>query len=245
MSVNSTLQIQRSAGQKALAVLLDPDKLDPTSLERIIRMVESCPVDYLLVGGSLMTSDRLDQVVRYAKKHSTKPVILFPGSINQVHGEADALLLLSVISGRNPELLIGQHVIAAPHIKALGLETVATGYLLVDTGRTTTAQYMSQTLPIPSNKPEIAAATALAGEMLGLQAMYLDGGSGAEHPVPPAMVNAVRKAVDVPVIVGGGIRSEDEAQAAWQAGADIVVIGTAFEEDPSLLFDVAAAPRNH
>ena len=179
-----------------------------------------------------MTTERLDAVVRYAKAHSSKPVVLFPGSVDQVHGEADALLLLSVISGRNPELLIGQHVVAAPRIKALGLETISTGYMLVDSGRTTTALYMSQTLPIPAHKPEIAAATALAGEMLGIQAMYLDGGSGAREPVPEAMIRAVRKAVNVPVIVGGGIRSEAAAQAAWDAGADVVVVGTAFEEDP-------------
>lgn len=245
MAVYPTLVQHHQRGHKALAVLLDPDKLDDTALERIVRFVEECPVDYLLVGGSLMTTERLDAVVRYAKAHSSKPVVLFPGSVAQVHGEADALLLLSVISGRNPELLIGQHVVAAPRIKALGLETISTGYMLVDSGRTTTALYMSQTLPIPAHKPEIAAATALAGEMLGMQAMYLDGGSGALEPVPEAMIRAVRKAVNVPVIVGGGIRSEAAAQAAWDAGADVVVVGTAFEEDPSLLFDIAAASRNH
>lgn len=242
MSVLDVIQNAKSKGHKALAILIDPDKVDD-QLDHILSCAQQCPVDYILVGGSLLTTDLLDAVLDRIKSKVSKPVILFPGSTDQVNGKADALLLLSVISGRNADLLIGQHVIAAPRIKALGLETIATGYMLIDSGRTTTALYMSQTLPIPRNKPEIAAATAMAGEMLGLQCMYLDGGSGAEHAVPSKMVAAVRKAVDLPIVVGGGIRSEEQALQAWNAGADVVVIGTAFEEQPTLLFDLATAPR--
>lgn len=242
MQVLDIIRNAKAQGHKALAILIDPDKVD-AQLDNILLCAEKCPVDYILVGGSLLTTDVLDTVLDRIKAQVSKPVILFPGSVDQVNGKADALLLLSVISGRNADLLIGQHVIAAPRIKALGLETIATGYMLIDSGRTTTALYMSQTLPIPRNKPEIAAATALAGSMLGLQAMYLDGGSGAEHAVPAAMVAAVRKAVDLPVIVGGGIRSEAAALSAWNAGADVVVVGTAFEEEPTLLFDMATARR--
>lgn len=244
MAIRSRIQHLRTAGKKALAVLLDPDKLDPAGTERICQLIRETRVDFVLVGGSLLTEDRFEQVVQQVKSAVCCPVILFPGSATQVHGAADALLLLSVISGRNPELLIGQHVLAAPRIKALALETLATGYMLVESGVATTALYVSQTTPLPRHKPEIAAATALAGEMLGLQLLYLDGGSGAKFPVPEATIQAVRANTSLPIIVGGGIRSEAEARAAWQAGADIVVIGTAFEEQPELLVELAGAARS-
>ncbi|MCB0813121.1 MAG: phosphoglycerol geranylgeranyltransferase [Flavobacteriales bacterium] len=179
--------------------------------------------------------------MKRVKDLSDRPVVLFPGSPAQLSGHADALLFLSLISGRNPELLIGHHVTSAPTVKALGLEAIPTGYLLVDGGRMTTAHYVSQTSPIPHDKPGIAAATALAGELLGLKAIYLDTGSGAPRTVAPDMVKAVRQAVDLPIIVGGGIRSTEQAQALCEAGADMLVVGTAFEEDPERVFALREA----
>ncbi len=197
--------------------------------------------DLILVGGSLLTADGFDQCVRRVKELSDRPVVLFPGSPGQLSSHADALLFLSLISGRNPELLIGHHVTAAPTVKALGLETIPTGYMLVDGGRTTTAHYVSQTSPIPHDKPGIAAATASAGELLGLRTIYMDTGSGAPRTVDPAMVEAVRCAVDLPIIVGGGIRTAEQARALCGAGADMLVVGTAFEEDPERVFALREA----
>jgi putative glycerol-1-phosphate prenyltransferase len=223
--------------KKALAVLLDPDKInDVQRLNQTLEMVEHSCADFIFVGGSLMVDNHFHEVVAHVKKSARVPVVLFPGSPSQISGEADALLLLSLISGRNADLLIGQHVQAAPLLRKLGLETISTGYMLIDCGRSTTANYISQTLPIPYHKPEIAAVTAIAGEMLGLKTIYLDGGSGAEKPVSSEMIAAVRQSVDLPLIVGGGIRDEHQLRAAYTAGADIAVVGTAFEEEPELLF---------
>lgn len=231
----------KASGQKGLAILLDPDKLGSSDgFDRLLASIEHSPADFIFVGGSLLVEDAFDEAVRAIKARASKPIVLFPGDVNQIHPQADALLLLSVISGRNADLLIGKHVTAAPRIKAMGLETISTGYMLVESGALTTALYVSQTMPIPRSKPEIAAATALAGEMLGMQAMYLDAGSGAQKPVPPQMIQAVRNEVDLPMIVGGGIRSEIQAEAAWMAGADIVVMGTAFEQNPELIASISS-----
>lgn len=169
------------------------------------------------------------------------PRILFPGNVLQVSREAEAILLLSLISGRNPDLLIGQHVIAAPYLKESGLEILPTGYLLIDGGSPTSVSYMSNTIPIPANKPDIARCTAMAGEMLGLRLMYLDAGSGARNPVPEAMIRAVRSEIGVPLIVGGGIRIPEQAMAAVSAGADLIVIGNAVEQSPQLILEMAEA----
>lgn len=236
------LERAKGSGRKLLGVLVDPDLgVESDLLERTIQNACMAKADLLLVGGSLLTTDRFDAVVARVKDLSDRPVLLFPGSATQVSGHADAMLFLSLISGRNAELLIGQHVIAAPAIKALGLEAVPTGYLLVDGGRPTTASYVSQTHPIPHDKPAIAAATALAGALLGLRCIYLDTGSGALRSVDPAMVRAVRRAVDLPLIVGGGIRSAEQARALCDAGADMLVVGTAFEQDPELIFTMCEA----
>jgi putative glycerol-1-phosphate prenyltransferase len=236
------LERAKSSGRKLLGVLIDPDLGGHAEqLERTVQNACMAKADLLLVGGSLMTTDLFDGVVARVKQLSDRPVLLFPGSATQVSGHADAMLFLSLISGRNAELLIGQHVVAAPAIRALGLETVPTGYLLVDGGRPTTASYISQTHPIPHDKPGIAAATALAGVLLGLRCIYLDTGSGALRSVDAAMVEAVRKAVDVPLIVGGGIRTREQARTLCEAGADMLVVGTAFEEDPELIFAMSEA----
>lgn len=234
------LQELKRQGKKALAMLLDPDKLSPASAAEVARKAEAAGVRFLLVGGSLMVSGDMPAVLQALKDHCSLPVVIFPGSMLQVHPEADALLFLSLISGRNPELLIGHHVMAAPAVRRSGLEVLATGYLLIESGRRTTAHYMSQSDPIPRDKPEIALATALAGEMLGLQLMYVDAGSGAAQRVPNEMISLLSSHLNVPLIVGGGIRDAEDAHAALTAGADMIVVGNALEADPSLLEELAA-----
>lgn len=240
MSFQDSIIQLRKAGKKALAVLIDPDKIkDDSSLQSLMELIHHSKVDFVFIGGSLLIGENFHSCVKKVKALCQLPVILFPGSPSQISEDADAILLLSLISGRNAELLIGQHVIAAPQLKRSKLEIIPTGYMLVDCGKATTASYVSQTFPLPWNKPEIAAATAIAGEMLGLRIIYLDGGSGAEKPVSTEMVKAVRSSVDVPLIVGGGIRDEDQARSIYAAGADVIVIGTAFEEAPELLFSLS------
>lgn len=235
-----------TANEKSIALLLDPDKCAPNDrLQQTLQLAEAGGVDYLFVGGSLLSTDLLEETLQALKKYSKLPVILFPGSAQQVSASADALLMLSLISGRNAELLIGQHVQAAPRIRACGLETLPTGYMLVDCGNATTASYISQTMPIPNNKPEIAAVTAMAGEMLGLRFFYLDGGSGARVPVHRDLIAAVRAVTAQPLLVGGGIRTFEQAQMAFAAGANIIVVGTAVEDDADVLFDLCKAKKKY
>lgn len=233
----------KQAGRKLLAVLVDPDKGDAASWAALAKLATQHQVDYLLAGGSLLVHDRLAECVSTLKQHSTVPVLLFPGGPAQVTPVADGILLLSLISGRNPELLIGQHVQAAPLIKSSGLEVLPTGYILIDGGAPTTVSYISNTQPIPANKPDIAAVTALAGEQLGLRLIYLEAGSGAQQAVGLTTIAAVAQQVSVPVIVGGGIRNGETAYEACKAGADMIVIGTAFEEQPELLPEIAGAMK--
>ncbi|MFK7755381.1 MAG: geranylgeranylglyceryl/heptaprenylglyceryl phosphate synthase [Flavobacteriales bacterium] len=241
MNVYNHITAIQSTKKRGLAVLLDPDKLgDFAKRKHIISMASECGVDLFLVGGSLMTEDHLNACFNDIKALTSIPSVLFPGSPVQLRKGANAVLFLSLISGRNPELLIGQHVVAAPLIKQYGLEAISTGYMLVDCGQSTTASYISGTQPLPYDKPEIAAATALASEMLGQKLFYLDGGSGAAKPVSSAMISAVRKSVKGPLVVGGGIKSAEHADAAYEAGANLLVIGTAFEENPDLIFDINA-----
>ncbi len=225
-----------------LAVLIDPDfGQDEARLEHTVQNACMAKADLLFVGGSLLTSTAFDRCVELVRQWSDRPVVLFPGSPAQLSRHADAVLFLSLISGRNPELLIGHHVTAAPTIKALGIEAIPTGYILIDGGKPTTVSYVSQTVPIPHDKPGIAAATALAGELLGLRTIYMDTGSGALRSVSPEMVTAVRKHVDLPIIVGGGIRTAEQARSLCAAGADVLVVGTAFEQDPELIFAMSEA----
>lgn len=232
----------KGSGTPLLAVLIDPDQASHGDLlERTVQNACMAKSDLILVGGSLMTTAGFEDCVRRVKELSDRPVVLFPGSPAQLSALADALLFLTLISGRNPELLIGHHVTAAPSVKAMGLETIPTGYMLVDGGRSTTAHYVSQTAPIPNDKPGIAAATALAGELLGLRTIYLDTGSGAPNTVSPSLVASVRAAVALPIIVGGGIRSAEHARVLCEAGADMLVVGTAFEEDPERIFAMREA----
>ncbi len=231
----------KNRGEKRLAVLFDPDNLNPSTFEYALRLAIVAQVDYFFIGGSLVVNNMLDPLLENIRKQSSIPLVLFPGNPFQLSYNADALLLLSLISGRNPELLIGQHVISAPYLKRAPLEVISTGYILVDGGVSTSVQYMSNTQPVPANKNDIAAYTALAGELLGLKLMYLEAGSGAKNPVNESMVEAVSRSISVPLIVGGGIRSAAQITANFRAGADLVVIGTAFEQNPELILEMARA----
>lgn len=229
----------KEKGLKSFAVLIDPDKIDNPSCIHLINMSIESKVDFFFVGGSLITGNTMGQTIKCLKTNSSIPIILFPGSNLHIDMSADAILFLSLISGRNPDLLIGQHVIAAPVLKKSRLEILPTGYILVESGKQTTVSYISNTMPVPYDKPEVAACTAMAGEMLGLKLIYLDAGSGAQKPISSRMIAAVKKSVDVPIIVGGGIRSAGEAMEAIKAGADVIVIGNGIEKNPSLLTEVS------
>jgi putative glycerol-1-phosphate prenyltransferase len=228
-----------SRKQKQLAVLVDPDKLNPVQLEHTARIAQQARVDYFFVGGSLLTSDMLFHCVKTLKENSNIPVILFPGNTYQIARNADAMLFLSLISGRNPDMLIGMHVLAAPYIKLSGLQTIPTGYMLIDSGKPTAVSYMSNSFPIPADKKDIAACTAMAGEMLGMRMIGGDAGSGADHTVPEEMISFVKGSVQVPLIVGGGIRDAEKLKAVYEAGADIAVVGNRFEENPELISQFA------
>lgn len=241
--IYSGLVDAKRRGEKKLAVLVDPDKLRIRRLEQTLDLAIESGVDFFLIGGSLVVNNMLDQVLSGIRERCSIPMVLFPGNSFQLSYRADALLFLSLISGRNPELLIGQHVISAPYLRMSPLEIISTGYILVDGGVTTSVQYMSNTYPIPAHKDDIAVCTAMAGEMLGLKLIYLDAGSGALNPVSESMVEAVAGSVQIPVVVGGGIHTPEKVAANLRAGADLIVIGTAFEKNPQLIRDMAAAVK--
>jgi putative glycerol-1-phosphate prenyltransferase len=228
-----------SEDKKQFVVLIDPDKYNTRQLIDLVGLAGKSMVSYLFVGGSLLSDDNLDDTLKVIKDHCDIPVIIFPGDILQINSRADGILLLSLISGRNADLLIGKHVIAAPYLKKSGLEILPTGYMLIDSGRPTTASYMSNSLPIPSDKDEIAVSTAMAGTMLGLKLIYMDGGSGAQNAIPLSMIEKVKKNIQVPLIVGGGIRTPEDAAERFRAGADIIVVGNAIETKNSLLQRIA------
>lgn len=229
------LRSRKETGQKSLAVLLDPDKVEQDLLTTLLARTNNYPVDFFLVGGSLVTNYVHKEVIATIRQHTATPIVLFPGNPLHIEPSADAVLFLSLISGRNPEFLIGQHVIAAPLLKKSGLEILSTGYMLVDSGTQTTVSYVSGTMPLPYDKPGVAACTAMAGEMLGLQLMYLDAGSGGRRPVSAAMIAAVRAVIDTPLVVGGGIDTGEKAYEALNAGADMIVVGNGIERNPDLL----------
>ena len=235
---------QDISGNRALrkfTILVDPDKYDERKLSELSELAIESKVDLIFMGGSLMTQDHLEESISLVKKLTGIPVILFPGSLMQINGKADAILFLSLISGRNADLLIGNHIIAAPYLKQSNLEILPTGYMLIESGQATTAQYISGTIPIPSDKDDIAACTAMAGEMLGLKLIYMDAGSGARNPVPASMIRSVRENISIPLIVGGGIKTPEQAQNACKAGADVLVVGNAIEKDFSLIKELASA----
>lgn len=220
---------------KGLVVLIDPESSKMETLDSLVPLLNTTPIDFLFVGGSFLFENEIENCLTYLKTHTSLPILLFPGDLNQINPKADGILLLSLISGRNPDLLIGKHVVAAPLLKNSGLEILSTGYMLIEGGQYTTAHYMSQTPPLPREKPEIAAATALAAQMLGMKLIYMDAGSGAKLCIPENLIAKVRETVDLPIIVGGGIDSIEKAERAWKAGADFIVIGNVLEKNPRFL----------
>lgn len=230
--------------KKKFVVLIDPDKPTDKEIIDIVEKSKNVGVDFFFVGGSLLTTDSLDNCIKLIKQHSDIPVLIFPGNSLQISKWCDGFLLLSLISGRNSEMLIGRHVIAAPYLKLYGNEIIPTGYMLIDGGRQTSVSYMSNTTPIPHDKDDIAMCTALAGEMLGLKIIYLDAGSGAITPVSAEMISKVKQTIEVPLIVGGGINTPEKAAIAAKAGADIIVIGNALEKSIDRLQEFADAVHN-
>lgn len=243
MSVYQQIINKKSEGTKQFAVLIDPDKSSIEKIEKLCMLAIDSGVDYIFVGGSLLTNGNLPNCIRRIKYACNLPVVLFPGNGNQIDAQADAILFLSLISGRNPELLIGKHVVSAPIIREKNLEAISTGYMLIESGRPTTALYMSNTLPIPSDKPDIAACTAMAGELLGMKMIFMDAGSGASFPVNEQMIQTVRKSVEIPLIVGGGINTPEKAATACKAGADMIVVGNSLESDPGIIKEIADAVK--
>lgn len=236
-----SLTERKRLGKKSFAVLIDPDKVNDQNMEQLVALAVEAKVDYFLVGGSLVISNYLDECLQLIKRTCTIPTIIFPGSPSQVSKYADALLYLSLISGRNPELLIGQHVVSAPVVKKSGLEIMSTGYMVVDGGAPTTVSYISNASPLPSDKNEIAVCTAMAGEMLGMRLIYMDAGSGAKRAIHESMIEKVAESISVPLIIGGGITEPEKAYINCKAGADVIVVGNAIEKDPSLIKEMAAA----
>ncbi len=226
----------KAEGKKLFAVLIDPDKFESTE---IISKADAAGVDFIMVGGSLLSNGGFENCIQIIKKNTSIPLIIFPGNHFQISENADGILLLSLISGRNPDLLIGKHVIVAALLKASGLEILPTGYILIESGKQTTVSYMSNTNPIPYEKDDIATCTAMAGEQLGLKLIYMDAGSGALNSVSANMISKVRKNISIPLIIGGGIDSPEKALLACQSGADIVVVGNAIETNSLLIESIA------
>jgi phosphoglycerol geranylgeranyltransferase len=220
--------------KRSVALLLDPDKAKDDSLRKILKIADDCKADFIFAGGSL-TFTGIDDLIDKARQLSSIPIVLFPGNLLQLTHKADKILLLSLISGRNPELLIGNHVIAAPYLKDIKEKLIPAGYILVSVGPKTSVEYVSQTDAIPSDKTEIAVATALAGEMLGLTMIYLEAGSGASRHVPTEMIRSVRDNISIPLAVGGGVKTAEEVNDIFTAGADLIILGNSCEKNPSLL----------
>jgi len=241
MNVYEQIIAKKKAGKKQLAVLVDPDKADGDDLKRLGELSMKAGVDYFFAGGSLLTTGNIFDCVKGLKENSDIPVVLFPGSVQQLTADADAVLFLSLISGRNPEMLIGHQVTAAPLVKQLNIESIATGYILIESGNQTTVQYISNTIPIPADKDDIAAYTALAGELLGMKLIFAEAGSGALNPVSERMIERMREEISIPLITGGGIRTPEKALANCKAGADLIVVGNSIENDKTLIHRMADA----
>ena len=225
---------KKAEGKKQIALLIDPDKVYADGLSGMLNSVNATPPDLILVGGSLISAN-IDNTIKSIKEKVDVPILLFPGSSIQISSLADGILFLSLLSGRNPEFLVSHHVSAAPLLKASGMEIISTGYLLINGGRVSSVEYMSNTKPIPGEKDDLAVATAMAGEMMGMKMLYLEAGSGALTPVPETMIARVKEQTNVPLFVGGGLNSTGKIKTACKAGADIVVVGNAFEKEPGLL----------
>ena len=244
MSIYKKILEKKNNGKKQFSILIDPDKQNRKELISIVNKATVANVDFFFVGGSLLTHDKLSECLSIIKESTHIPVILFPGSTMQMNERADGILFLSLISGRNPEMLIGNQVVAAPILKQLSLEIISTGYMLIDSGQETTVSYISNTKPIPYYKDDIAKCTAIAGEMLGFNTIFMDGGSGAINSISESMISTVKKSIDIPLIVGGGIKNGIQASAKCKAGADIIVVGNAIENNKEIISDIANAIHN-
>lgn len=231
----------KSNNQKLLAILIDPDKVVWESLEYLINKINQSPATHIFIGGSLVETNRIDELIIRLKQKINLPIVLFPGNPSQISKEADAILFLSLISGRNPDYLIENQVKAAPILKKTQLEIIPTAYLLIESGSETAVERISKTKPLERNNLDLLLATAQAGEMLGNKLIYLEAGSGAKMAVPLEMIDLVSKNTEIPLIVGGGIVNLLGIQNAYDAGADLVVIGTAFERD----FDFFETAKYH
>lgn len=238
MTVYASILKRKAANKKSIAIVIDPDKANKELIINELSKITSESIRYIFVGGSLLSEDFTSSIIDILKKHSKLPIISFPGNVMQINTSANAILFLSLISGRNPEYLIGQHIVSAPRLHASGIEVIPTGYILIDGGNVSSTTYISNTLPIPSTKTDIAACTALAGEMLGLKLLYLEAGSGAVTPVSQQMIKKVRGVTTIPIITGGGIRTPEEMLNAAEAGADIIVLGSVLEKDFSKLHNM-------
>ncbi|MDT0295257.1 geranylgeranylglyceryl/heptaprenylglyceryl phosphate synthase [Mesonia ostreae] len=216
--------------ERSFAILIDPDKVEKQEIILLLKDIPSFTT-HLFVGGSTVKSGKCERVVKELKKHSSLPIILFPGDYSQVTPEADGILFLSLVSGENPEYLIGQQIKSAKAIIASKLEVISTAYVLIDGGKETAVQRVSETLPIPQLEVERIVSICLASQLAGKKIIYLEAGSGALISVHPNIIQAVKKEVNLPIIVGGGLRTEKEIEACYQAGANLVVVGTAFEEE--------------
>ena len=231
MNIYADILKAQSEDRKLLAILLDPDKIAWESLDQMISKINASPATHILIGGSHVLSNEIDRLVSEIKQQCQLPIVLFPGNPSQISNEADGILFLSLISGRNPDFLIEHQVKAAPMLKKTNLEIISTGYILIESGTETAVERVSQTQPIKRNDPEKILATAQAGELLGNKLIYLEAGSGADLAVPCGIIQLVAENTDIPLIVGGGIRDKKGIQSAYDSGADLVVIGTAFEND--------------
>ena len=232
-----------SNNKKLFALLIDPDQHTTESLTNLSKNADELGVDLIFVGGSLLNND-IDKSFELIKKNTTIPALLFPGSLLQITNKADGILLLSLISGRNSDLLIGNHVIASARIKRSNLEVLPTGYILIEGGKSTSVEYMSNTKPIPAEKIDIAVATAMAGEMLGLKYIYLEAGSGAKTSINIKIIKGVKENISIPLIIGGGIKTPNDVKSAFNAGADIIVVGNVIEQNPEILPELVKACQN-
>lgn len=238
-SVYHHIQQAKQKQRKLLALLIDPEKTSVQDVAALSEQIRQAPVTHLLVGGSTFSGHHLDELVRALKKSTSLPVVLFPGHHTQISVWADAVLFLSLTSGRNPDYLIEQHIQAVPLLQKTELEVIPTSYILIQSSLPTAVERVSQTKPLDRNNPALAAQTAMAGQFLGHQLIYLEAGSGAQDAVPAQLIQQVAQTVSIPVVVGGGIRSQEAIQAAYDAGADVVVIGTAFEQNPKFFEQIS------
>jgi phosphoglycerol geranylgeranyltransferase len=230
-SIYTQIINSKAANQKLLAILIDPDKVDMKSIATLSHKINQSPATHVFVGGSSFAGNHFDELILNLKQNTNLPIILFPGNPSQISDKADGILFLTLLSGRNPDYLIEHQVNAVPILKKTNLEIISTGYLLIESGTETAVERVSKTKPLSISNPEYILQTAEAGELLGNKLIYLEAGSGAKNSLPLEIISLISKNIDIPLIVGGGIRSISEIKKAHQAGADLVVIGTAFEND--------------